>query len=198
MDELFEFKRNALSGALTDPLCKEYRREWTGSERDKEKLVTLAMRQQSCPYFAHYCYKGMGLSREYIIRNFGKYINGYTIMDADGVAGYTYGLYVGYDYDNSIIMDKDVAHIMWTIDSSVIVPLTKCPVIYISNRSNITLNGEGYNTIKIYLFDESIITIDDIDNDTSVTIYKYSDKCQVNTGRFCFGKIKEFNKELKL
>ena len=199
MDEMLEFRKNALQGVVTkQPLCKEYRMEWMKSLNDKEKLVTLVMRQQSCPYFAHHCYTGGGLSRDYILRNFGEYINGYTIKDADCVEGYTYGLYVGYDYNNEIVMNKDVAHIMWTVGVDVVVPKTKCPTIYVSNKSDITLIGDGYNNARVYLFDESTVTINDIDEESEITVYKYSDKCCVKKGKFCLGKVKEFNKELRL
>lgn len=196
-DEMLFFRRNAIQGALTTPLCKEYRLEWMAANNDKAKLVKLAMRQQSCPYFAHYCYMGNGLSKDYIKAAFGDYINGYTIKDADNVEGYTYGLYVDYDYDNDIIIDKDVVHIMWTTNNAVI-PTTKCPTLYVSNKSCVNLYGEGFNDIRIYLFDESKVNIQDLDEESKVTIYKYSDESQITKGKFCFGKVKEFRKELRL
>ena len=196
-DEMFEFRKNALQGALTSPLCKEYNVEWFANSNDKEKLVALALRQQSCPYFAHHCYMGKGLSKEYILREFGDYINGHTILDADIVKGYMYGLYVDYDYDNGLLVEDDVVHLMWT-KNEVVVPTSKCPTIYVSNKSEISLVGNGYNNIRIYIFDESKIFVDDIDEESNVTIYKYSDSCVVEKGKFCFGKVNEFRKELRL
>lgn len=197
MDELLTFRKNAIQGALTQPLCSDYRMEWIACESDKEKLIKLAIRQQSCPFVAHYCYSGMGVSKEYIAANFSKYINGYTINNADNVDGYTYGLYVDYNYDNPIEVDKDVIHIMWS-ENSVLIPKTKCPVIYVSNKSKIRIIGDGYNSVRVYLFDESKVIIDDIDYNSVVTVYKYSDKCKVKRGKFCFGSVKEFRKELRL
>lgn len=196
-DELFNFRKNALGGVLTSPLCEEYRKEWQLASKDKLALITLAMRQQSCPYFAHHCYMGKGLSKEYIKREFADYINGYTIKDADDVIGYTYGLFVDYNYDNNLIVDKDVVHIMWT-NCNVVIPETKCPVVYVSNNSNVTLSCDGFNSVKIYLFDNSRLVIDDVDKESDVTIYKYSDFCVIEKGRYCFGAVKEFKKELRL
>ena len=196
-DEMFEFRKNALQGALTSPLCKEYNVEWFANSNNKEKLVALALRQQSCPYFAHHCYMGKGLSMEYLKSEFSKYINGYTIKDADGVQGYTYGLYVDYDFANGITMDKDVAHVMWT-RNEIIIPVSKCPTVYVSNKSNVSVVCEGCNYVRIYIFDESSVTLDDIDNDSNVAIYKYSDKCVVKKERYCLGVVKEFRKELRL
>lgn len=198
-DEMLEFQKNALQGVLTDPLCAEYKSEWRKILNDKEKLVSFVLRQQSAPYFAHHCYMGKGLSKEYLLTEFKDYINGYTIQNADGVDGYSYGLYVGYDYDNAIVMDKDVAHILYTDDATIVVPETKCPVIYVSNKTNIHLICEGYNSVKVYLFDESTLIIDDTDEDCSVTTYCYSDVCKVYQGKFCLSKkIKTFRKEIRL
>ena len=198
-DELFDFYKNALSGALAEPLCAEYKDEWRSASGDKERLVALSLRQQSIPFFAHYCSKGKALDKDYILSTFAGYINGYTIHDADGVSGYTYGLYVDWDGDNDIVVDKDVSHIMWTADAALFVPATKCPVIYLSNNSNVHLVCEGYNSVKLYLFDNSGLTIDDCDNDCDITIYKYGSKCFVNKGRYCLcERIHEHEKELRL
>ena len=73
--EMFMFYKNALSGALTAPLCADYTSEWRGCKDDKAKLVKLVMRQQSLPYFITHCYQGKGLSKDYILNNFREYIN---------------------------------------------------------------------------------------------------------------------------
>ena len=197
IDEMIKFKKNAFDGVLCDPLCDEYKREWYNAGADKEELVRLCLRQQSIPYFATYCYNKKGLSKRYITSTFGDYINGYTIHDADMVGGYTYGLYVDYSYDNYIIVDKDVLHIMWS-KCNVDIPKTKCPILYVSNKSNLSISCDGYNSVKIYLFDESNILLDDVDYDTDICVYKYSKDCDVILGKYCLGKVKEHRKELRL
>lgn len=198
-DEMFDFYKNALSGVITDPLCVDFKNEWRNAQGDKLELVKLSLRQQSIPFVATHCYKKKGVSKKYILSEFDKYINGYTVHDADKVEGYSYGLYVDWDYDTDLIVDKDVSHIMWSVGATLFVPETTCPIIYISNKSNVHLVMEGYNTVKIYLFDESRVTIEECDDDSEVTIYKYNEKCKVEYGRYCFStKIHEHFKELKL
>lgn len=198
-DELFEFHKTALQGTLTEPLCDEYRQEWRKCGGDKLRLVTLAMRQQSIPYFVTHCYNGKGLTKDYVLYEFADYINGYTIRDADGVRGYTYGLYVDYDYDNDLIVDKDVISVMWTRGTSIVIPETKSPVVYISNGSDVNLVCDGYNHPKIYLFDCSKVTIHDVGEESSVTVYRYSDDAVMVKGKFCLSdKINDFRKTLKL
>ena len=199
MNELFEFQKSALQGVLTDPLCAEYKQEWRKCGDDKLKLITLSLRQQSIPFVVTHCYQGKGLTRDYVKEQFGEYINGYTVHDADGCKGYTYGLYVDYDYDNDLVADKDVESVMWCSNVNVVVPSTKATTIYISNKSDVHLVCDGYNSVRIYLFDESTVTLESVDEDSNVIIHRYSDDASVKVGRFCLStKVREFRNKLKL
>ena len=198
-DEMINFKRNALLGNISgQPLCTDYKAALRKCGNDKEMLVRLALMQQSTPYFSVACYKNLGLTKEYIKREFGDYINGYIVNDADGVQGYTYGLYVDWDYKDDLDVKTDVASIMWTVGANIVVPTSKCPTLYISNRSNIHLIGDGYNNVNIKLFDKSKVTIEDLDENSEVVVYKYSEEAKVELGRYCLGKVKVFKKDLRL
>lgn len=188
---------NFLKDAYSNGLCKEYRDEIRNCHEDKLRLVRLAMRQQSCPWMATKMYEGV-ITTDYLLNTFGEYLNGYVLKDCDNVAGYNYMWFVDWDYENDIVASTDVLHISHTVGANIVVPITKAPVIYISNRSNVHIVGEGFNTVNIKLFDESKITIEDIDKDTEVIVYKYSDKAKVEDGEYCFGNVKVFDKELKL
>ena len=195
MDRLQEYYKNAL---LAD-LCQDYKGRWASCHGDKEKLIKLSLCQQSIPHVVTFAHEGKGVTKEYIKENFADYINGHIVCDADGVSGYRYGLYVGYDYDNSIDVDVDVMSIMWTTGVDVVVPQSKCPTIYVSNNSNVGIVCEGYNSVTIYLIDESVITLEDVDEDSSVVIYQYSDNARVEVGDYCLSdKIRIFKKQLKL
>ena len=195
MDRLQEYYKNS----IMDNLCQEYKGMWQSASHDPLSLVRLSLSQQSIPHVATYAFNNKGLTKSYIKKNFSKYINGYTVTDADSVEGYTYGLYVDYDYDQDLIADKDVLHIMWTVGATVLVPSTKCPVVYVSNRSKVHIVCEGYNSVKVYLFDKSEITVEDTDEDTDVTVYRYSDDANVNIGKYCLSKrVRDFRKQLKL
>ena len=196
--DLFIFQKNALSGLISEPLCEEYRDEWRRCGDNRKKLISLAMRQQAIPYFASACYRGLGVSKNYLLTEFKDLVNGYTLHDVEGVQGFTYGMYVDYDYDNDLEVSCDVSHIMWTVGANLVIPTTRCPTIYLSNRSNVHLVGEGFNTVNIKLFDKSKITIEDLDEESEVVVYKYSDDAKVELGKFCLGSVKTFNKELRL
>lgn len=188
---------NFLKDAYSNGLCKEYRDEIRNCHDDKLQLVRLAMRQQSCPWMATKMYEGV-ITTDYLLNTFGEYLNGYVLKDCDNVAGYNYMWFVDWDYANDIVASADVFHVSHTVGANVVIPTSKCPTIYLSNRSNVHIVGEGFNTVNIKLFDESKITVDDIDKDSEVIVYKYSDNAAVEEGKFCLGKVKVFNKELRL
>lgn len=191
--DLFNYYKHALSNGL----CSEYKGRWRACHDNKEQLVKLVMAQQSLPHFIYYCYNGMGLSKEYIQETFGDYINGNAVInDADGVDGYTYSLYVGFKGDFKAAVD--VLSLMWCNNTNVTVETSKCPVIYVGCGSHVHLSLDGYNCPHIYLFDDSKVTIDDADEDSKVVIYKYSDKAQVELGKYCLADVKVFDKQLKL
>lgn len=192
--ELFKYYK----AALVNGLCSEWKGYWQASGDDKLKLITLAMSQQAIPHVVTYAYNGLGVTKKFIETEFKDYINEKTpILDADGVEGYAYALYIA---ENRILKPSaDVLSLMWCKDITLEINACKCPFLYISNNSDIKLVLNGFNSPKIYIFDESTLTIDDADESCSATIYKYSDKCKVNYGKFCLSKrIKEHQKELRL
>ena len=194
MDALNNYYKNSLLANL----CGEYKNKWRAADKDKFELLRLSLCQQSIPHVCTFAYEGKGITKEYVKENFKEYINGYTIRDADGVEGYTYGLYVDYSFDNDLIADKNVCSLMWCDKTNVVVRESKCPTLYVSNKSHVSVSGDGYNSIRIYLFDESSVILEDFDENSSVLIYKYSEDANVETGKYCLGKVKVFNKELKI
>lgn len=191
--EFFKF----LKDAYTSGLCSEYRDEIRSCHEDRLQLVRLAMRQQSIPYVATMMRSG-SLTRNFVEKEFHEYLNGHILKDCDCVEGYTYAWYLGYSYDNAIELETDVCHISHTKNATVVVRETKCPVIYVSNGSSVSLVCDGYNHVKVYLFDDSRLTVEDTDNDSTVTVYMYSDECECKDGKYSFGKVKTFKKQLRL
>lgn len=197
-DKLMEFYKNALLGTASDkPLCNDYKNEWRACGNNKDKLIKLALRQQSLPYIFTYSHLGKGLTKDYLLNEFGSYINGRkTIQDADGVSGYTYELDVSLPSDHAIT--TDVAAFMYCNGTNVNIQSTKCPTLYIGCKSDIHLNLDGFNSIRIHLYDESRVVIEDTDEESNVIVYKYSNDARVECGKFCLCEVKEFNKDLKL
>ena len=194
---MINFYKNSLLGLASDkPLCDSYRDEWRACGEDKEKLLKFALRQQSIPYVMLYSYKEKGLTREYLLSEYCNYINGlHVVENADKVEGFTYELFV--DYRGTTTQNSDVVSYMYCENTDVMIPKCKCPSLFIGCKSKIHLNLEGFNSPRIYLYDESEVIIDECDENSNVTIYKYSDKCNVRCGHFCFGNVKEFTKELR-
>ena len=195
---MLSFYRNALLGNISgEPLCQQYKKAWRLCGNDKEMLVRLALSQQSIPYISSACYEKLGVTKAYILSNFAEYINGNKVFhDVEGVDGYTYGLYVG--FEGILETAVDVLSLMWCDSAFVEIEATKCPVFYVSNKSNVHFSMDGYNSVTIYLFDESHIHIDDCAENSRVTVLKYSDKAVVEQGRFCLGTVKVFDKKLRL
>ena len=186
------FQKNA----LLNNLCGEWKNMWKARKNNKEQLVRLSLMQQSIPFFASYCYEGKGLSKDYLLSEFKDYINGTILQDCDDVKGYSYRLFVGYMDD--IRGQADVTHLMWSDIPIYVVERYKCPILYISNKSTVSLIADGYNYIRVYLFDESELAIEDLNEESTVIVYKYSNKCKVTKGKYCLGKVNQFEKTLRL
>lgn len=185
------FRKNALLANL----CKKWSDMWAACHDDKEKLMRLVLMQQSAPYFADFCYRGKGLTKDYCKREFSDYINGRTFRDCDDVQGYTYGMFI--DAPTNLEIALDVSQFLWC-DIYITIPKTKCPLLYVSNSSHINISLDGFNCPRIYLFDNSKVTIDDGDEESKVIIYKYSKDAKVELGKYCLSNVKVFDKELRL
>lgn len=192
--EMFSFYKEA----LLNNLCDEYKGYWKSAGEDKEKLVSLCLAQQSIPFFASYCYWHKGLSKEYILKEFADYVNGRELYDCDGVHGYTYGLFVDH-HANVMPLKVDISHFIWCEGITIEVEETKCPTIYVSNTSNIHLVCGGYNNIRIMLFDDSTIHLDDVDDESTIRVFRYNKNANVIQEKYCLSNdIKVFDKELRL
>ena len=191
-NELLTFRRNALLANI----CKEWDSKWRACNDDAEKLVRLALMQQSIPYVITFCNDGRGLSKEYVLNVFGNEINTKQHLNCDDVRGpFLYSLHVT---DENVNLTSDVAAFMWCNDIIVNVGLTKCPVIYMGCNSSIHLSCEGYNSCIVYMFDTSKLYVDFLDVESELLVYKYSSNCKVIKDNFCFGKMTEHIKTLRL
>ena len=194
MEAIQEYYKNAL---LAD-LCTEYKGLWQAASKDRRKLVDLAISMQGLPHLLTFAHDGNGMTKESLMNDFGDYINGrYTAIDVDGVkGGYKSELYVG--YNGNLSHADDVLCIMWSTIPLMEIKATKAIKIYVGCSSDVRIVCGGYNNVTIMLFDDSKVTLSDIDEESNVTVFKYSDQCDVTIGKYCMGKVKEFRKELRL
>ena len=190
--EMFMFYRNS----LCKNLCREYSDQWKGLLENKVELFRFCLKQQAQPYFATSVYQGWGLTIDFLKKGYADFINGkYIASDCDDIKGFTYGLWCG--HDTPVRLTIDVPHFMGC-NSIVRVPKTKCPTIYVSNKSKLDIKLGGYSSIRIYLFDESHVNISQVEDCNTVIVYKYSKDCSVTVSDNYTGKIKQFDKELRL
>lgn len=195
MDDMFKYYKSA----LTDNLCEEYKGYWRSNMNNKYELTKLALQQQAIPHLMTYSYNGHGLSKKYLMNEFRDYINGREVFfGVEGVKGYTYSMFVGQD-KKTLFVSEDVTAYLYCNDLSLEITECKCPIIYVGCKSNISLYCNGYNSVTVYLFDESVLEIAEADENCQVSVLKYSDNCRVLEGEFCLSqKIKTFDKELRL
>lgn len=192
MDEMFTFKRNALLANL----CKEWNTKWTACQDDKEKLMRLALMQQSAPYIADFFYRGVGLSKEYVKRQFSDYIDGHTFYDCDDVSGYTYGMYV--DAQHPIEIKHDIVQFLWCDNTRATLPQLRSTKMYVSNKSELHIECNGYNNVIVMLFDESKVMFDKLDNTCRVNVYRYDERAVVEYDESATYKMNIMDKELRL
>ena len=196
-NSLFTYRKNALAGSLGEPLCSEYNAKWRACGGDKEKLFRLGVQRQSLPHLMTYARRGLGATRDGLMTDFGGYINGkHTAIDVDGVGGgYTTQLYVG--YESNVYEVADTMAFMWC-DADIDIHASKCPTLYVGCNTTLHLFLDGYNTISIYLFDNSKVVVEDADVSCNVVVRKYSKECSVERGKYCLCGVKEHNKELRI
>lgn len=188
--ELFNYYKNA----LTDNLCQEYKGYWQAAGEDGNKLLKLALSQQAIPHWMTYAYQGKGVTKDYILQKWGNFVR---IDDADNVKGYTYALYTA--FEGICTPSDDVSAFVWSTIPQVTINATKCPILYVGCNSDLTITLEGYNNLIVYLFDESVIRIEDADPTSSIYVYKYSRNARVEKGKYCIcDKFKVFEKDLRL
>lgn len=196
--DMLEFYKNALLGNATGkPLCEEYKQEWRACGDDKDQLMKFALRQQCLPYIFTLSHQGKGLTKDYLKNDFKDYINGaQTIYDADCVQGYTYQLNVDLKRDWTIT--TDVSAFMYCEDRIVTIPQCKCPTIYVGCTSDIHLALDGFNSVRVHLYDDSRLVVEDADEESNVIVYRYSDDAMVECGKYCLCDVREFKKDLRL
>lgn len=192
MNDLLNYRKNAIN----DGLCKEWNAMWMACHDDKEKLMQLVLMQQSFPHFVTYCNNGKGVSKDFLLTEYKKYINGRVFYNCDNVDGYTYAMMVA--LKETWTITTDVSYFLWCEDVVVTIPSTRCPTIYVGCTSDVHLALDGFNSVRVHLYDNSRVVIEDADEESNVIVYRYSDDARVECGHYCLCDVKEFRKELRL
>lgn len=136
---MLAFKRNA---ALLG-LCDRYRAAWDGAE-GKRDLVDLALDTNGVEFMARSVAEGWGLSKDYILGNFGDYVNEKYVRDK---GGYTSKMYVDYGGD---IFQPATLNLLVGCNTSVLVPEGSVCKIYVCGRTYIRVNCAGKCYVYVY------------------------------------------------
>ena len=130
-------------------LCATFNDMWS-TINTHEDFVRFSLNPKSISYVALSTYEGWGLSTDFIEKEFSKYINNPNVsLDNGNLFCKANEKYTVFSTENNIMDSTGVF----------IVPKTKCPIFHVNNKSNVEINCEGMNIVKIYLYDISSVNI---------------------------------------
>ena len=136
---MLAFKRNAVLLGL----CDEYKAAWN-SVKSRKDLVDLALDANGVEFMAKSVAEGWGLSKEYILDNFGDYVNEGYVRDK---GGYTSKLYVDYGGD---IFAPATLNLLVGCNTSVLVPEGSVCKIYVCGKTYVRVNCMGKCYVYVY------------------------------------------------
>ena len=136
---MLAFKRNAVLLGL----CDEYKAAWNGVGSKKD-LVDMALDANGVAFMAKSVAEGWGLSRDYILENFGDYVNEGYVRDR---GGYTSKLYVDYGGD---IFQPATLNLLIGCNTSVLVPESSVCKIYVCGMSDVRISCVGKCYVYVY------------------------------------------------
>lgn len=136
--ELLELKRKALENGL----CDKYKVIWDGCHT-KRDLVNTALDSNGVEFMADSIAFGWGLSKEYLMREFGEYMNGYYQRSK---GGYTGELYVG--AHGVVKLKSTITLVAYCDDLEIDVPEHFIGQVYICGGSKVRIENMG--TIELY------------------------------------------------
>lgn len=143
MDGMEQFRRNAKKLGL----CETFSQKWAACG-SKLQLYKLACDINSLSYMAEMTAKGYGLSAEYLTQEFGQFLNGKCIYDADGYTSCIYCL----PEDLELTIETTAALIIGH-DGIVTIPKNRICELYLC-QSDVQIQGEGKGVA--YLYDSAI------------------------------------------
>lgn len=133
---ILELKRKALAMGL----CGEYGEKWADAATQKE-LVDLASDINGADFLCSSVAKGWGLSKDFLLRNFGDYINGRYVSRHGGTKGYTSEVFIGCDGE---IRARATILIILYSNVTVYVPENHACRVFAAGNTNIAIQCDGY------------------------------------------------------
>lgn len=134
MEKILQFKRNATILGL----CGEYKKKWDECNT-KQDLVDMALDSNGVEFMADSIAFGWGLSKDYLLREFGKYANGAYKCHEGG--GYTSEMYVG--AHGTLKSGTAILLVAYCDDLKIVIPEYAFCRIYVCGGSKILIENNG-------------------------------------------------------
>lgn len=131
--ELLEMKRRARGFGL----CDKYKVKWDGCKTKKD-LVDIALDSQGIDFIADSIAFGWGLSKEYLLSNFGEFANGF-YQRIKG--GYTSEMYVG--AHGVVNLKSTLTLVAYCDDLEIHIPEHCVGQIFICGGSKVRIENKG-------------------------------------------------------
>lgn len=140
MENILQFKRNSMLLGL----CDEYKKRWDACNT-KEELIKLALDANGVEFMADSIAFGWGLSKEYLLEEFGEYANGkYQCQQR----GYTSEMYI--DAHGVIEAKSTLILIACCEDLKIIIPEYMVCQIFVCGGTKISISGQGKADLVVY------------------------------------------------
>ncbi len=140
-NELLKLKRNAVMLGL----CGQYKDLWNGC-KSKKDLIDTAIDVNGIEFMADSIAFDWGLSKEFILTEFGEYINGKYQRNRDG---YSSELCAGVK-NNTISVRSTLNLFAYCDDVTIFIPEGRFCRIYLAKCSNVHIKNDGKFELVVY------------------------------------------------
>lgn len=158
MDDMERFRRNAEKLGL----CDTFAQRWSNC-KSKKQLYDLACDINSLSYMAEMIAKGYGLSSDYLVKEFGQFLNGKCTYKSRE-DGYTSQMYC--QYDGSEIEVKTTALLLIDVHNVRIVADRICEIYMVNSEVEIV----GRSHAIVYSYNSAVTN-----PDSSPAVVRYNE-----------------------
>ena len=141
MNDLEQFKKEAIQRGL----CEEYKERWDRLNT-KRQAIDMISCSQGAQYFISAKAIGIAPSNEYIIDNFGKYINGYYTSLVHTSMNYSAQWYI--EYDGTLIPESLFTYIL---DSNINVNIENIAAYHLTFAGNTNVHLRIKSDVIVYI-----------------------------------------------
>lgn len=148
MEKLLQFKRNAVFLGL----CDEYKKKWDACG-DKQALVDMALDSNGVEFMADSIAFGWGLSKDFLLKEFGDFTNGKYQCHKNG---YTSEMYIG--AHGVIEVKSTLILVAYCTGIKICIPEHMACKVYICGGSNVCIENQGRAEIYVFGSDNHVMS----------------------------------------